>query len=106
MNTRQFNKLSKGILKEGAKFCAENADQHFKVAVFLARDKFFPNANSHLILASEEAVKSILCSLKLILPEMEVNVHEVFHKHKHKHKIAQANYDFLYKTFQILIKSF
>ncbi|MFL5765448.1 MAG: AbiV family abortive infection protein [Bacteroidia bacterium] len=103
MNNTQFNNLSITQAKEGFRFCTENADIHYKVAEILAGKKMYPIANSHLILATEEATKAIFLYFKARAIDFEYDVKKMFFSHSDKHKIASENYGAFYEMLLRLL---
>lgn len=97
MKPDQFNRLTKEEAQVGFEECADNADIHFKVAELLAKENHIPIANSHLILAVEEATKAIFLFYKYQLNHIAIPVEGMFTKHKTKHKFAKDNYDYLHQ---------
>lgn len=101
MESAEFNKLTIKEAQDGFKLCGESANAHFSAAEMLAREKQYPIANSHLILATEEATKAIFLYLKIYANEYDIDVKKMFYNHKHKHQLADENYETFY---QVLLK--
>ena len=93
MESFEFNNLTKKQAEEGFCLCSDNADIHYSMAALIAKEGHYPMANSHLILAMEEAVKAIFLYLKYIKNEVNIDVKKMFKKHQHKHEFARDNYD-------------
>src|SRR5689334_1265565 len=75
-------------LIEGYKLALENAKNHFKAAELISSQVCYGIANSHLILASEEAIKAFAIFNKMYFPNFEFEgFDKVFKDHKHKHNI-------------------
>jgi len=86
--------------KEGFDLAINNANDHFNAAELIAKDISYGIANSHLILAAEEAVKAYMIFVRAYEPEREItNYDKFFGDHKHKHK-ALAEISFSMILFQ------
>jgi AbiV family abortive infection protein len=97
MESTEYNKLTEAQAKEGFILCFENAETHYNMAVLIASKNHFPMANSHLVLAMEEATKAIFLFVKYFKNETEFDVKGLFQRHKHKHDFARENYDFFHE---------
>lgn len=97
MESLEFNNLTIEQAREGFNLCAGNADIHYEVAELIANKGHYPMANSHLILAMEEAVKAIFLYLKYNHKDVDIDVKKMFKKHQHKHEFARDNFDVFYK---------
>lgn len=84
---------SKEQCKIGAKLAIENAECHYRCAKHLCEIKEFGNAQSHLILGAEEAIKSVFLYLKgLEIPIRQNILDKVLIKHKSRHEIGGLLY--------------
>lgn len=103
MENSDFNNLTEIQAEEGFLLCSANADVHYEMAELIAKQGHYPMANSHLILAMEEAVKAIFLYLKYIRNDVNIEVKAMFKKHQHKHEFARDNYStFHSKGIEIL----
>ncbi len=93
MESFEFNNLTKEQAEEGFRLCSNNADVHYDMATLIAKEGHFSMANSHLILAMEEAVKALFLYLKYIHNNVDIDVKKMFKRHQHKHEFARDNYD-------------
>ena len=98
MESEEFNKLTKEQAEEGFRLCTENASVHFEMAELIAKKKHFPMANSHLILAAEEATKALFLYFKYQLNNIEIPVKSMFKRHSHKHEFAKDNYEYFHQN--------
>jgi AbiV family abortive infection protein len=88
--------------KQGYTLAMENTLAHFQAAELIAEKNNYGIANSHLILASEEAIKAYMSYSKFYEPEMVIKDFEsYFSNHKLKHK-AIKDISF-FKNFMIEI---
>jgi AbiV family abortive infection protein len=97
MKSHEFNNLTKERAEEGFRLCADNADVHYDMAVLIAKEGHYPMANSHLILAMEEAVKAVFLYIKYIQNNVDIEVKEMFYKHQQKHEFARDSYDVFHR---------
>jgi AbiV family abortive infection protein len=97
MESLEFNNLSKEQAEKGFRLCSNNADVHYNMSALIAKEGHFPMANSHLILAMEEAIKAIFLYLKHIHNDVDFEVKKMFKKHQHKHEFARDNFDVFYE---------
>jgi len=100
MNNQIFNSLTESEINIGFEIILMNANIHFDSAKILAKQKYFGLAISHLILASEEAIKAIFFLRKKLFPDQEVDISGIFSSHKMKHETAIEIAD-LVKNFQV-----
>ncbi len=79
--------------QKGAILAIENAKNHLNIAI-LSKEVCFGIANSHLILASEEAIKAMqLFKLSLNVDWQDfIESKKIFSSHKHKHEISYENH--------------
>lgn len=97
MKNSIFNSLDETELKEGFNSVLHNANAHFQSAQILANNKLFGIAVSHLILATEEAVKAFHFWAKMLLPKEDIDITGVFSSHPTKHQSAVDIADFIAK---------
>lgn len=58
--------------RRGYELAMENAQAHLLAAEVIAEKVNYGIANSHLILASEEAIKAYMCFAKFYEPEIKI----------------------------------
>lgn len=92
MKDAEFNKLKKEELIKGYRLCSENSQKHYNAAIHLAQNNFYGIANSHLILAAEEAVKGFLFLIRCFVNDEDWEVEEIFKDHANKHRVAREAY--------------
>jgi AbiV family abortive infection protein len=68
------------------------------MATLIAKEGHYPMANSHLILAMEEAIKALFLYYKYQLNNVEIPVSALFKRHSHKHQFAKDNYKHFYNS--------
>jgi AbiV family abortive infection protein len=95
MTNDEFNSASKELILEGAQLCHRNAYQHYLCAQQIAFTKNFGIANSLLILASEECIKSMILSAGYFNIELPFKVNDFFRYHNVKHKQAEEMQQFI-----------
>lgn len=78
--------INKIDYKKGFEYAFNNTKAHFNAAELLASNINYGLANSHLILAAEEAVKAYIIFTKHYDSELEIpDFNKYFENHKHKH---------------------
>lgn len=100
-NKTENNYPNNTDFKEGYKLALQNARNHLEVAI-VAKNISIGIANSHLILASEEAIKAEFTYRVHLNPEWLDEKHEfdkLFKNHLHKHK--KSHEDELFGAFVI-----
>jgi AbiV family abortive infection protein len=88
MTTEDFNKIPKEDLLIAAKETEKNARSLFNVAQNTASSKGFGIANSLMILAAEECVKSAILTAGYFNVELPFDIKPFFSDHKTKHSQA------------------
>lgn len=88
MDDKTFDSIDKQEILKGFKIILSNANNHFNCAKILADKKLFGLAISHLILASEEAIKAIYFARKKMFPDERLDITGLFSNHFSKHSTA------------------
>lgn len=89
-------KLMAKIIKEldyllGYELALKNSTNHFEAAELIAKNISFGIANSHLVLAAEEAVKAIQLLIIHYYPESKSeDLNKMFSNHKYKHETIRS----------------
>lgn len=89
----------------GYKLAVKNAKDHLKVAKICAEKRLYGIGNSHLILASEEGIKSVMLFAKHKKPNIKIeDFDKFFRDHKHKHnEILQLEKSFYFMQKMVMI---
>lgn len=94
--------------RQGYTLALENTLAHFQAAELIAEKNNYGIANSHLILASEEAIKAYMCYSKFYEPEMLIKDFEkYFRNHKSKHNaIKDLSFfkNFMFEIMKVITK--
>lgn len=99
-----FKNLSDSLAKQGFELCSDNAWLHFSIACDIAKEKNYALANSHLILAAEEAIKALILCYKHQLKGFTMDVRDLFTDHRSRHKLARENFEFYHAQFVGLLE--
>ena len=86
--------------KVGYELAILNANNHIKVAELTSKEICYGIANSHLVLAAEEAIKAYMIFTRAYDPTFEIKDFDKFfenHKHKH-HAISELSYQHVFWT--------
>lgn len=95
MTTEKLMSLPKPFLLDGAKQCAENANDLYTGGIELSKSKKYGAANSLLILAAEEYVKAGVLIIGFCGFTPDFKVEQIFVHHNAKHKQAKKMFPVL-----------
>ena len=102
MNNDELKNISDNVALTGMKLCTNNSVVHYDAAIILSKEEMYGLAISHLILAAEESVKSLIFLEKILDGESTRNVSSFFSNHSSKHGLAKE----IYKEFKAAFKLF
>lgn len=89
---------------KGFELALKNAQDHLKVAEFSAKNVSNGIAFSHLVLASEEAIKAVQLFYHNYFPEFpDEDLEKFFKSHKHKHTAIQK-FEVLSQIIELMFK--
>jgi hypothetical protein len=101
MDKKTFDNLSAKALHEGIEACNTSMGIHYNAAIRLAEQKLWGSANSHLILCTEEGIKSAIFLFRIlgIYDPSESVIKSLFSKHEIKHKLGKAFYSMIFSAY-------
>ncbi|OJW17273.1 AbiV family abortive infection protein [Mucilaginibacter sp. 44-25] len=106
-NKSIFRSLNQQQCKDTFELIRQNARRHFSAAQSLSSQSDFSNGVAHLILGTEELIKSAMLMLQGFgFPVRNIrNYDKLFYNHNARHKLLKEYYSVYLFVFNIVEKS-